>query len=277
MVAYLHETDPYHHHVVIHTFPHQQDQVHKPLLGDKCLLTGVSLQNSWKAVHQRSLKWLRASGAAGRPWVVANDEQNPASLGVPPDPGYRGHSGIAVDKHPVKGKEGEGFTASGEYTMHDIRKLCLWGNLMAGGAGVEYYFGYNLPENDLGCEDFRSRDRSWDYCRIALGFFREEKIPFAEMRSANALVGNPSDTNDRFCLAKPDEVYLIYLPDGTKECTIDLDLTGAKGSFSVKWFNPRTGGAIVDGTVASIKGGKPAPLGNPPADADEDWLILVRR
>ena len=34
---------------------------------------------------------------------------------------------------------------------------------MAGGAGVEYYFGYSLPENDLLCEDFRSRDRSWDF------------------------------------------------------------------------------------------------------------------
>ncbi len=30
--------------------------------------------------------------------------------------------------------------------MHDVRKLCLWGNLMAGGAGVEYYFGYKLPK-----------------------------------------------------------------------------------------------------------------------------------
>jgi hypothetical protein len=87
MVSYLHETDPYHHHIVIHTFPHQQEQVYKPLLGDNSLLTGVSLQNSWKAAHQRTLQWLRASAYAGRPWVVANDEQNPASLGVPPDPG----------------------------------------------------------------------------------------------------------------------------------------------------------------------------------------------
>jgi hypothetical protein len=54
-------------------------------------------------------------------------------------------------------------------------------------------------------------------------------------------------------------------------------LAYSAGSFSVKWFNPRTGGALVDGTVRSIEGGKPAALGNPPADASEDWLILVRR
>ena len=42
---------------------------------------------------------------------------------------------------------------------------------MAGGAGVEYYFGYWLPENDLVAENFRSRDKSWDYGRIALDFF----------------------------------------------------------------------------------------------------------
>ncbi len=59
--------------------------------------------------------------------------------------------------------------------MHDIRKYCLWGNLMAGGAGVEYYFGYQLPEHDLNLEDFRSRDKSWDYCRIALDFFSRTK------------------------------------------------------------------------------------------------------
>lgn len=33
---------------------------------------------------------------------------------------------------------------------------------MAGGAGVESYFGYQLPDNDLVAENFRSRDKSWD-------------------------------------------------------------------------------------------------------------------
>ncbi len=273
MVKYLHDTDPYKHHIVLHTFPNQQDEVYQPLLGEKSLLTGLSLQNSWKAVHQQTLHWLRESAAAGRPWVVANDEQNPAGLGVPPDPGYKGHDGVAAEKQ-TKGSKAEGNFTAKPYTLHDIRKLTLWGNLMAGGAGVEYYFGYSLPENDLVCEDFRSRDRSWEYCRIALEFFRAEKIPFAEMTSANALIGNPKDDNSKFCFAKPGEVYLVYLPDGG---TTDLDLSAAKGSFTVKWFNPRTGGELANGSVKAVQGGGSVALGAPPADASEDWLIVIRQ
>lgn len=271
MVKFIHDTDPYRHNIVLHTFPPEQELMYRPLIGDKSLLTGVSLQNSWKAAHQSTLQWRRESAAAGRPWVVGNDEQNPAGLGVPPDPGYKDHDGIAVEKNP-KGPAGEGFTTSKPYTMHDIRKFTLWGSLMAGGAGVEYYFGYQLPENDLVAQDFRSRDKSWDFCRIALDFFRAERIPFSEMTNANALVGNTKDNNDKYCFAKAGELYLVYLPNGG---TTDLDLTGASGKFNVKWFNPRTGGKLIEG--APVEGCKPAALGNPPADASEDWLIVVRR
>ena len=172
MVKFLHDTDPYRHHIVLHTFPPEQELVYRPLLGDRSLLTGVSIQNSWAAVHQRTLQWLRESAQAGRPWVVANDEQNSASLGVPPDPGYQGFSGRAVESSNPKAKKkgavenapSDKATPSKPYDLHDIRKLTLWGNLMAGGAGVEYYFGYQLLENDLVCQDLRSRDKSWDYC-----------------------------------------------------------------------------------------------------------------
>jgi hypothetical protein len=272
-VKFLHDADPYQHPIVLHTFPPQQDEVYRPLLGDQSLLTGVSLQNPWNKVHHRTLQWRRESAAAGRPWVVANDEQNPAGLGVPPDPGYQGHNGVAVEKQP-QGSKAEGNIASKPYTLHDIRKHTLWGNLMAGGAGVEYYFGYLLPENDLVAEDLRSRDRSWDYCRIALEFFRTEKIPFWEMVTTNALVGNTTDDNSKFCFAKPGELYLVYVPSGG---STDLDLSGVKGTFRVKWFNPRTGGKLLNGAVRSVKGGAKASLGAPPAEAGEDWLVVVRR
>jgi hypothetical protein len=48
-----------------------------------------------------------------------------------------------------------------------------------------YYFGYQLAANDLNCEDFRSRDKSWDYCRIALEFFHANKV-LSEMKNADA-------------------------------------------------------------------------------------------
>jgi Domain of unknown function (DUF5060)/Putative collagen-binding domain of a collagenase len=274
MARYLRDTDPYKHNIVIHTFPDQQDKVYPPLLGKASELTGASLQNGWSAAHQRTLKWINESAKAGKPWVVANDEQNPAGLGVPQDIGYKGTDGLAIEK----GKKGEnpttGDVKSKAYTMHDIRKLCLWGTLMAGGAGVEYYFGYALPENDLVCEDFRSRDKSWDYCRFALEFFPANKVPFWEMKNADALVGNAKNDNSKFCLAKAGEVYLVYLPKGG---TTDLDLTGAQGGFKVSWFNPRTGGALAAGTVESVNGGGKVALGNPPGDAGEDWLAVIRK
>lgn len=145
---------------------------------------------------------------------MTNDEQNPPSCGVPADPGYQEHDGRATD----------GRT---KYNLHDIRKLCLWGTIMAGGAGVEYYFGYELPENDLMCEDWRSRDLSWDYCRIALEFLRDQQIPFWEMANANALVGNDQHENRRYCLALPGKCYLIYLPSGG---TAQLDLQQVSGA-----------------------------------------------
>lgn len=273
MVKYLHDTDPYQHHIVLHTFPPEQEKVYRPLLGDNSLLTGVSLQNSWNKVHQQTLHWRQESSAAGRPWVVANDEQNPAGLGVPPDPGYEGHDGIAVEKQ-TKGTKAEGNFTSKPYTLHDIRKMTLWGNLMAGGAGVEYYFGYSLPRNDLVNQDFRSRDKSWDYCRIALYFFRDEKIPFEDMVSSNALIGNMKDDNSKFCFAQPGELYLVYLPSGG---TTDLNLSGVQGRFTVKWFNPRTGGELNSGTVNSVEAGRTVPLGNPPSELGEDWLIVIRK
>jgi hypothetical protein len=261
MIDYIRANDPYQHHVVIHTFPDQQDKVYLPLLGEKSQLTGVSLQNSWDTVHQRTLRWVAESAAAGKPWVVANDEQNGADTGVPPDLGYEGYDGKKKN-----GKDAQ--------TTDDIRKATLWGNLMAGGAGVEYYFGYELPQNDLICEDWRSRDCSWDYARIALGFFAANKIPFWEMKNANGLVGNTTNDNSRYCFAKAEEVYLVFLANGG---TADLDLGGATGGFSVKWFNPRTGGPLLTGSVKSVRGGGPVALGNPPGEATDDWVVVVRK
>jgi hypothetical protein len=259
MARYLRKLDPYRHNIVVHTYPSWQERVYRPLLGAQSELTGASLQNPWHQVHQRTLQWIEESTRAGKPWVVANDEQNPPGTGVPPDPGYEGFAGATPGKRP--------------YTLHDIRKLCLWGNLMAGGAGVEYYFGYQLPQNDLRCEDFRSRDRSWDFCRIALEFFRERRIPFWRMRNADARVDNPDHDNSKYCLAEPGREYLVYLPNGG---TATLDLTDAPGRFTVRWFNPRAGGPLQTGSVRTVTGGQKVALGQPPADPQEDWLIVVR-
>lgn len=251
MIRYLQETDPYDHNIVIHTFPNQQDKVYTKLLGNKSVLTGASLQNSWSNAHERTLKWIQESANAGRPWVVCNDEQNPASDGVPADPGYEGKDGFATEN----GKK---------YNLDDIRKRCLWGTLMAGGAGVEYYFGYKLPQNDLICEDFRSRDKSWDYCRIALAFFQDNDIPFWEMKCIDFL--QQGDRN--YCFAKPGQIYLVYLPEGG-----DCELTLSDSErFSLEWFNPREGGALSEGALEASLGKVQFS-----APGSDDWLAVIRK
>ena len=262
MIDYIAAIDPYHHNIVVHTFPNQQERVYRALIGDKSKLTGASLQNSsLETTHAHTEKWVRESTAAGRPWVVAFDESGSAAHAQCPDLGYKGF---------------DGRDSSGKmiYTQHKVRKQTLWGHLMAGGAGCEYYFGYKFAENDLKCEDWRSRDQSWDYCRIAIEFFHENEIPFWEMTCRDELVGNPKHNVSRFCLAKENDTYLVYLPNGG---SAEVDLKSAAGSYKVHWFNPREGGELVTSGVKTVDGGKKVDLGQPPSDSKEDWLVVVRR
>ena len=262
MLDYIDLMDAYDHPRVVHTYPKRQAAVYEPLLGKRSKLTGASLQNSsLDTTHQQTCRWVEQSTASGKPWVIAFDESGSAAHGQCPDLGY---------------KDFDGRDKSGKmtYTQHEVRKKTLWGNLMAGGAGCEYYFGYKYAENDLLCEDWRSRDQSWDYCRIAVGFFAEHKIPLTEMVNSDSLVGNPKQDAGKFCLAKSGELYLVYLPNSEET---EIDLSDAEGRFQLFWFNPRTGGDLGIGSVKSVTAGAKVAIGDPPIADGEDWLVLVRR
>jgi hypothetical protein len=233
--AYLAELDPYDHAVVVHTYPGQKEQVYGPLLGDS-ELTGASLQlSNVTSGHDVTLEWLQRSAAAGRPWHVAIDEP---------------------------GNAGTGVTCTGPgNNFDDARQNPLWGNLMAGGTGVEWYFGYQTCAGDLAAEDWRTRDGLWDQTRHALTFFREH-LPFWEMESADDLTPDPDD----YVLAKDGEVYAVYTPDGSAP-TLALPA----GTFEVAWYDPREGGPLQAGPT--VEGGGSRSLGAPPSGGD--WAALV--
>ncbi|MGE0103856.1 MAG: DUF5060 domain-containing protein [Blastocatellales bacterium] len=238
---YIRRIDPYDHPIVVHTYPKQYDQVYDPLIGDPNF-EGPSLQmGNMRHTHSETIKWIDRSALGGRPWFVSLDEIGPADHGVLTD---------------------------GEDPEHnDVRHHALWGNLMAGGAGVEWYFGYKHPHADLNLEDFRSRDAMWDQTRHALEFMR--MIPFSKMRHNDGLTRDPDD----YCLADPAKVYAIYLPKGG---TPEVDLGSTAAQFSVEWYNPRTGGAMRNGSVTSVSGPGWRSIGAPPEQPDMDWVALIR-
>ncbi len=244
MFHYFEENDPYHNLVMLHThaWSGARDPILEPLLGD-ANLDGPALQvNPPNEVHQVTKKWINASAEAGRPWVVSLDEVGPHYTGALPD---------EVDPD------------------HDtLRHEVLWGNLMAGGGGVEWYFGYNHANDDLGLETWRTRAKLWDQTRHALAFFRVY-LPFWEMQSADELVGGSA-----YCLAKPGAVYAIYLPPYEKT-TLNVGIK--KATYSVYWFDPKEGGELQTGDQPQVTGAGRVSLGSPPGeDGSRDWVILVR-
>ena len=137
---------------------------------------------------------------------------------------------------------------------------------MAGSWGIEWYFGYMYPHNDLNLEDFRSRTQIWTMTRHALGFFHEH-LPFQEMAAADHLAPD----GDTFVLAKHGETYAVYIPSGG---SARLDLEDSEGEFDVSWFNPAEGGELADG--AAVSGPGIVRLGPAPGDEAQDWVALVR-
>ena len=246
VAKYVHQLDPYQHHLVIHTFPNQDDR-YAGLIGDQSPLTGASLQLSdkdFRDVHQRVLKWQAKSDSTGRPWALAVDEPGNAKFALLPD---------------------------NEDPEHDLaRSNALWGTLMAGGYGVEWYFGYNSPNSDLTAQDFRSRDAFWDQNRYARHFF-EQYIPFWNMAPSDDLT---TDTAS-YCFAEKDQMYVVYLPPGAE--TTSLNIGNPGNTFTVQWYDPRQGGALQNGSIKKVKGGSLVDLGVPPSDESEDWVVLLQK
>jgi uncharacterized protein DUF5060 len=236
---YIRNIDPYDHPIALHNVVGTLPETFGPLLGTHLEL--VSLQGDPTNTPARARQLVLDSAAAGRPWVVNFDEQTPANEGVVPD---------AVD------------------FWHDlVRRESLWPMLLGQGGGCDWYFGYGFPNSDLDCEDFRSRDNLWALTLRARELV-QSTVPFHEMHHADALATG----NGPSVLAKPGECYLAYLPFGG-ECTLDLEGNG--GTYLVRWFDARNGGALVNGAVTQLVGPGVRSLGTPPGSGD--WCAVVRR
>lgn len=242
MADYFESHDPYQHAVYIHTWPHpiHRKRVYTPLLGHEGF-DGPSFQFGHnEQINEEVAYWLEESRKAGHPWVANLDETGPASHGVLHD--------------------------AAPYNNQDtLRALALWGTLMAGGAGVEWYFGYKNPHHDLSAQDFRPWERVWNFTRHATKFY-EEHLPFINMQPANDLT--PVDS--AFGFAKAGEIYAFYFPVG-REASAKLP----GGKYSVEWFDPRKGGKLQQKKVVHASDAITV-FGNPPNEPGKDWVVLVK-
>lgn len=244
--AALAAVDAYGNYISLHTHPNitKRRQIVDPLLGNKDL-GGLSLQiHTIDQVHEITKHWIAKSAESGAPWIATVDEFGPWWRGIDPDAGYTVDGGKSNNQDSV-------------------RAFALWGNLMAGGAGGEWYFGAKNDQNDLAMEDWRSRDRAWTWTAAVLAFF-QKNVPFSEMDNHDELI----TAGEAFCLAKPNETYLVYLPVGG---TAELDLRGATGEYVLRWYNGATG-EHKTGSDEPIMAGQTIKLNAPETG---DWAALL--
>jgi hypothetical protein len=246
---YIKALDPYDHPTLLHTFPGQQERRYVPLLGHASF-DGVTLQfgdipeSASGGLYGETRKWLEASASAGHRWLVMATEASGADAPVP-------NSGVSRKQ----------------------RVYWMWANVMAGGAGFEWYLkrGGGGHAFDHSLEDFREFDELWKQSGHIAKFFNEivpaAAVRLGELEPANELTSSTSD----WVLAKPGFAYIVLLRQGG---TTNLDLSDATGTFMVDWFDPRSGVSTASGTVEA---GGVVPLGNPPSAGDSDWAIWVHQ
>ena len=203
---YFHDNDPYQHHIVIHN-----GQAFYDLLGPESKYTGLSVQTNredFSKVHAMVLQWRHLAKTAKKNWAIAVDEPGDHRYALVPDKINPNHD--------------------------NARQNALWGALMAGAWGIEWYFGYENEHSDLTCQDWRSRDMMWDQSRHAEQFFTQNNIPFWELEPMDDLTAEEND----YVLGKANDLYIVYLKQGIKGMST---LPKVEGNFEVSWFNPRSG------------------------------------
>ncbi|NIJ46264.1 hypothetical protein FHR24_002748 [Wenyingzhuangia heitensis] len=228
---YINSIDPYHHNLVLHTFPGQQQQKYPQLLGNKSELTGASIQKDRHLIHKSVKTWIKESEEAGKKWVVANDEQ---------------------------GTAGQGIRIPLETTRHEV----LWATLMAGGAGVEYYYGYTDNDGDIHNQDHRLRGDLYKEGSYAIHFFDN----YFQKYMIDAVSNDElTEAKNDYVLANNGKAYAVYLPKGG---STKIELTTKK--WKIQWYNPRNGEMLKKSKLSKnlvIK----AP------DNQNDWVALITK
>jgi hypothetical protein len=248
---FIQVTDPYKHPITVHSAGDPLKELGFTFGDARFSLTSVQLNQ--RRIDTLVEDFREATAAAGRPLPVSMDE---FTLDVGQNASWK----------PIDRPE-----------LH--RKQKLWPTLMSGGQ-IEF-----ILEDLLQTDSFKTPKRQalWKSLAIARTFM-EEQLPFWEMSPSDALVDGEATvevglgSGKSFQLGaqvfqETDQIYAIYFPTATN--TGRLNLSDATGKFQSRWFNPRTGEFL--GNVGSHTAGDWCKPGVPPADPDEDWVLLLNR
>lgn len=245
---YIRAVDPYNHPITVHSAGDPIKAL-RFTFGDP-LFSLTSIQLGQRRIDTLTEEFRQATTSAGRPLPVSMDE-------------------FTVDTGTNKG-----WIPADSAELQ--RKQKLWPTYLSGGM-IEF-----ILEGLLEIDSFKTAERQklWDYTWYARRFMQEH-LPFWEMEPADHLVrgagaiGVGTGRGKTFqlgaqVLARPGQVYAIYLPAGGSG---KIDLSKASGKFVQRWYNPRTGS--FEGPSSVLNGGGLRSLGMPPSKQAEDWVVLL--
>jgi len=251
MASYLKQNDVFNHPVLLHTHSHDPDRenILTPLLGFKDI-DGLSLQQDKREKVPAVIKrWRRESIESGHHWLITMDEIGMWHTAALPD---------SVD------------------SKHDtLRRYALWGSILSGGAGVEWYFGAKHPHNDLTSEDWRQREKLWQLTNVAQQFFTQF-TPFGEMTPCDQYTPKRSDI---YCAQRSDDMYVLFFSEQAEPYMNRPNSDNTATIYNVHWFDPINGGELKTGNVKQVTFSQQnkVNIGKPQGDKNQDWVIVLKK
>jgi hypothetical protein len=237
----------YNDHISIHNGPAGIfDDIFPQLIGYKDL-TGPSLQTYLT----------KPKGMKRKPKMLSNHDEVRKWYDKSAN---SGHKWVVSIDEPWWGKRPGDLAAV-------LRKEVIWGATLAGGH-MEFYTG----RDDVKHIDYTTYEDCWKAMGHAAKFMNKNLAKeIADMKPNDDLVHGENN----WAIADEGQTYLLYLKNGGEA---RVDLSEAMGQkFSVQWYNPRTGGDLIDGTPGIVKGdSENVYLGIPPNTTGQDWVVLLK-
>ncbi|MDE3741492.1 Ig-like domain-containing protein [Maribacter polysaccharolyticus] len=140
----------------------------------------------------------------------------------------------------------------------------LWASICAGSVGIHYYAGSG---RDVNGADYTNYAPYYDRMRFAKAFLEENQIPFWEMSANN------ENISSGYLLSKLGEYHVVFLKNGGS-ATINLQ---GSDDYDIRWFDPKTGGSLQNGSLLSTAPGNAVSIGNPPNNDSQSWVVFLKR